>query len=53
MCVICPEKSPEYGGDVMKKVVIFALVMLCFGAVLIAGCTQQGPADADAHRDDH
>lgn len=25
----------------MKKWVIFTLVMLCFGAVLIAGCTQQ------------
>lgn len=29
----------------MKKSVIFVFVMLCFGAVLISGCTQQEPAE--------
>ncbi|WP_342678790.1 fasciclin domain-containing protein [Methanofollis sp. UBA420] len=29
----------------MKKLFVFAFVILCFGAVLIAGCAQQGPAE--------
>lgn len=37
-----PGEALKNGGDGMKKLVIFTLVMLCFGAVLIAGCSQQG-----------